>query len=260
MKRVQSPLFTLIIITLAMININATGCSAARGTDANTSSWQVDTFTTPGGKTVTITAIKHGSLAISCDGLELQIDPVAQYEPPTDYSQFPTADVIIVTHEHSDHYDPNAIATLSGKDTRVITNHRVADMLGHGTIMANGDTLTLRQGVTLQAVPAYNTTPGRDKFHPRGRDNGFIITLDGLRLYVAGDCEVMPEMQDIHDIDVAFLPCNQPYTMTPQQLNQAARLIKPRVLFPYHYSDTDMQQVQDLLRDSGIDVRIRNYQ
>ena len=115
-------------------------------------------------------------------------------------------------------------------------------------------------GVTIDAVPAYNTTPGRDKFHPKGRDNGFILTLDENRIYIAGDTEDIPEMAEIKDIEVAFLPCNQPYTMTPEQLIKAAETIKPKVLFPYHYNETPVAQITMKLARAGIEVRIRDYQ
>ena len=126
--------------------------------------------------------------------------------------------------------------------------------------MHNGDSISITDDVQLVAVPAYNTTAGREQYHPKGRDNGYILMLDGLRIYVAGDTEDIPEMQNIHNIDVCFLPCNQPYTMTPEQLVNAAKTIKPRTLFPYHYSQTPIPQVQFMLSGSGIDVKIRNYQ
>ena len=99
-----------------------------------------------------------------------------------------------------------------------------------------------------------------DEFQTKGRDNGYILTLDGLRIYIAGDTEDIPEMKDIKDIDIAFLPCNQPYTMTTEQVVKAAKIIKPKVLFPYHYSQTPITQVIMKLAGSGIDVRIRDYQ
>ena len=112
----------------------------------------------------------------------------------------------------------------------------------------------------IDAVAAYNTTPGHTQFHPKGRDNGFILTADGLRIYIAGDTEDIPEMAALKDIDVALLPCNLPYTMTPEQCARAAKMFNPTVLFPYHYGETDIQQVVKLLEGSGIDVRIRDYQ
>jgi L-ascorbate metabolism protein UlaG (beta-lactamase superfamily) len=126
--------------------------------------------------------------------------------------------------------------------------------------MKNGDSQQIAEGFSVDAVPAYNNTEGHLQFHPKGRDNGYILTLDGLRIYIAGDTEDIPEMADLKDIDIAFLPCNQPYTMTVDQLVKAARTISPKVLFPYHYSQTPISQVVMKLAGSGIDVRIRDYQ
>ncbi len=231
--------------------------TAASATTGGAMDFQTDMFKTKEGKTVTITAIKHASLRIQYDGLEIQVDPVAKYAPETDYSKFPKADVILVTHEHFDH---DTIAALKKDGTEIVANPAVQKMLGFGTALTNGESRVLAKGIKLDAVPAYNTTPGHTQFHPKGRDNGYVLTIDGLRIYIAGDTEDIPEMSALKNIDVAFLPCNQPYTMTPEQLAKAARTIKPKVLFPYHYSQTPVKQVADLLAGSGIDVRIRNYQ
>ncbi|MCI2150738.1 MAG: MBL fold metallo-hydrolase, partial [Prevotella sp.] len=126
--------------------------------------------------------------------------------------------------------------------------------------MKNGDHLNLGPDIQIDAVPAYNNTPGHLQFHPRGVGNGYVLTLDGLRIYIAGDTENIPEMRQLKNIDIAFLPVNQPFTMTPEQAARAARIIRPKVLFPYHYSDTKIERVAQLLKGSGIDVRIRNYQ
>ena len=115
-------------------------------------------------------------------------------------------------------------------------------------------------GFAVQAVPAYNITPGREMFHPQGRDNGYVFDFEGFRIYVAGDTEDIPEMADIVSPDVAFLPCNQPYTMTPEQLVKATKALQPKVLFPYHYGQTDVSVIAPMLERSGVDVRIRQYQ
>ena len=234
--------------------------TAASATTGDALDFQTDTFKTQEGKAVTITAIKHASLRIQYDGLEIQVDPVAKYAPATDYSKFPKADVVLVTHEHFDHFDRDTIATLRKDSTEIVANPAVQKMLGLGMVLANGESRVLAKGIKLDAVPAYNTTPGHTQFHPKGRDNGYVLTIDGLRIYIAGDTEDIPEMAALKDIDVAFLPCNQPYTMTPEQVAKAARMIKPKLLFPYHYSQTPIKNVVELLAGSGIDVRIRNYQ
>ena len=223
--------------------------------------YEVDSFTTKCGKTVKFHALVHSSIRIEYDGKEIEIDPVTKLgEKAIDLAAMPKADYLLVTHEHHDHFDTTAIKLLSDGNTQIITNQRCAEMLGYGTVMANGDFLQLADGFSVEAIPAYNTTEGHLQFHPKGRDNGFITTLDGLRVYVAGDTEDIPEMANLKDINIAFLPCNQPYTMTTEQLVNAARTIKPKVLFPYHYGQTDVSVIPSLLEADGIDVRIRHYE
>ena len=219
--------------------------------------YEVERFRTPQGTAVEITLIKHASLEIRFKGLSIQVDPVSKLgERVTDYAAaFPKAGFILVTHEHFDHFDKDAIAALTGPETRMLTNSRCAEMLGYGTVLANGDAAELTADIHLDAVPAYNTTEGHQQFHPKGRDNGYVLTIGGLRIYIAGDTEDIPEMADIHDIDVAFLPVNQPYTMTPEQCVRAATLLSPKVLIPYHYGETDLSGLPAAL--PGMDVRIR---
>ena len=221
---------------------------------------QTDTFKTPSGKDVKFTCIKHASIMIEYDGRFFYFDPVTGLKPETDYSVMPKANFVFITHEHPDHFDRMALTQLVGSNTIVYTNPAVSSYFRNSYAMQNGDSISIADDVQLVAVPAYNTTEGREKFHPKGRDNGYILILDGLRIYVAGDTEDIPEMAHIHNIDIAFLPCNQPYTMTLDQLANAAKTIKPKTLFPYHYSQTPIRQVQMLLSGSGIDVKIRNYQ
>ena len=223
--------------------------------------YEVDNFTTKSGKTVKFHALVHSSIRIEYDGKEIQIDPVAKLGDKTiNYAAMPKADYIFVTHEHFDHLDTTAIKLLKDDHTQLITNQRCADMLGYGQVMANGDVLQLANDFTVEAIPAYNTTEGHLQFHPKGRDNGFILTLDGLRIYIAGDTEDIPEMAELKDIDIAFLPCNQPYTMTVEQLLNAARMVKPKVVFPYHYGQTDVSGIPSQLETDGIEVRIRHYE
>jgi L-ascorbate metabolism protein UlaG (beta-lactamase superfamily) len=131
-------------------------------------------------------------------------------------------------------------------------------MLGRGTALSNGDTAELPGGIGLTPVPAYNYTEGRTLFHPKGRDNGFVLDFEGLLVYIAGDTEDIPEMAALKDISVAFLPVNQPYTMTVEQCVNAAKVIGPKVLIPYHFSQTDLSGLPALL--PGIDVRLRDMQ
>ena len=236
------------------------GYLAWTGAGKPTSAYAVETFFTRGGLPVAITLIKHGTLALRYKSVTIHVDPVGGYGKPTDYAaEFPKADVILLTHEHGDHFDKEAIAALTEEGhTQLVTNARCAGMLGYGTVMANGDTATLPGDIRLEAVPAYNYTEGRTQFHPKGRDNGFVLTMDGLRIYIAGDTEDIPEMASLKDVDVAFLPVNQPYTMTVEQCVRAAGLIRPKVLIPYHFSGTDLSGLPGMLPE--VDVRLREMQ
>ena len=241
----------LFLLLMAVLGLN-TACGQ--------SPYEVDEFTTASGKTIKFHALMHACIRIQYDGKEIQIDPVSKLgNRSVNYAAMPKADYIFVTHEHADHYDAAALKTLSADKTQLVMNKRCADMYGSGKVMANGDKLQLAD-VSVEAVPAYNSTVGREQFHPKGRDNGYILTIDGLRIYIAGDTEDIPEMAQIKDIDIAFLPCNQPYTMTPDQLVRAAKVIKPKVLFPYHYGQTDLSSIPAQLEGTGIDVRIRHYE
>ena len=217
--------------------------------------YEVERFTTPKGTPVEIVLIKHASLEIRFGGLSIQVDPVAELGKKTNYAtEFPKADYILVTHEHFDHFDQAAIGALKKEETILVTNARCADMAGWGRALSNGD--KARFAFDLEAVPAYNTTEGHLQFHPQGRDNGYVLTLDGLRIYIAGDTEDIPQMADLKDIDIAFLPCNQPYTMTIEQCVHAAQMIRPKVLIPYHFGDTDLSGLPAQL--PGMDVRLRS--
>lgn len=246
----------------------------AAGRPVTTAQYETDEFATPGGNSVRFHALVHASIRLDIGGRHIYIDPVRKLgNRAVDLAAMPKADYILVTHEHGDHFDAEAIRLLSTGSTRLVTNQRCADQLGNlrpalMDVMKNGDHLTMADDFSLEAVPAYNTTEGHQQFHPKGRDNGFVITLDGLRIYVAGDTEDVPEMASLaptekdgqqQAIDVAFLPCNQPYTMTIDQLVSAAKVIKPKVLFPYHYNSTPVAQAVMKLAGTGIEVRIRDY-
>lgn len=234
----------------------------------------IDRFITANGTEITFHCIKHGSFSMQVGEIWFYIDPVGKaLEPVTDFSQMPKADYILVTHDHYDHLDAEAIADLYKPGTKIIMNSQSAealrqaaakdglsDRLGAIITLENDHRLYIEDSWLVYAVPAYNYSEEKLNFHPQGRDNGYVLTLDGFRVYIAGDTEDIPQMAQIKDIDVAFLPCNLPYTMTPEQCASAARMIQPHVLFPYHYGDTDIQRVATLLSDTDIDVRIRQYQ
>ena len=241
-------------ITLLALLVLTTACAQPQNDP-----YEVDVFKTKSGKTLKFHALAHSSIRIEYEGQEIQIDPVMKMGNKTiDYAAMPKADYLFVTHEHGDHFDKEAIRTLSDAETQLIMNGRCAEMYGAGKVMKNGEKVELAKDFTVEAVPAYNITEGRTQFHPQGRDNGYILTIDGMRIYIAGDTEDIPEMEGIKNIDIAFLPCNQPYTMTTEQVVKVAKTIQPKVLFPYHYGQTDVSTIPSQL--PGIDVRIRHYE
>ncbi len=215
-----------------------------------------DDFKTPNGKELSIYFIKHSSLIIKYEGELVYVDPVSMF---ADFSKQPKADVILITHEHADHFDTTAVAQLSTKNTIIILNEATQKLLGKGHAIKNGQSLQIPRGL-VSAVPAYNTTPEHLIYHPKGRDNGYVLTIDGMKIYIAGDTENIPEMKQLQDIDIAFLPVNQPYTMTAEQAVSAAKIIQPKILYPYHYNDTDVSEIAKQLKGSGIDVRIRSME
>jgi len=206
-----------------------------------------------------ITCIGHGTLMFTLGGKVVHVDPVGQY---ADYGALPKADLILITHQHRDHLDPQAMEKVHKPDTVVVVNPAGANQVPGGVVMKNGDVKEVA-GFKIEAVPAYNLVHKRESgepFHPQGRDNGYIITLGDKRVYVAGDTENTPEMKALKNIDVAFLPMNLPYTMTPEMVADAARAFQPKILYPYHFGKTDTGKLVGLLQGSGIEVRVRRLE
>ena len=242
-------------LSLIMAILLMLGASAVNAQEK----FQADIIKTGAGE-LKITFIGHGTLMFTFGGQVIHVDPVAQY---ADYSQLPKADLILITHEHRDHLDAKAVEKLRKADTRIVLNQTAAGQISGGLVMANGEVKTMA-GLTIEAVPAYNLVHKRDSgepFHPQGRGNGYVVTFGDKRLYVAGDTENTPEMKALKNIDIAFLPMNLPYTMTPEMVADAARAFKPKVLYPYHFGKTDTARLVGLLKDHPeIEVRIRKME
>lgn len=218
---------------------------------------ETDILTTAAGD-LEITFIGHGSLMFKFEGKTFHIDPFGRL---ADYGKLPKADVILVTHEHADHLDSSALANVRTDTTVVVLTEACAKQVAGGVVVKNGDTLTV-QGISIEAVPAYNVVHKRangQPYHPRGVGNGYILTFGDKRVYVAGDSENTPEMKALRNIDCAFLPMNLPYTMTPEMVADAAAAFQPGILYPYHFGETETSRLLELLKDhKTIDVRIRN--
>jgi L-ascorbate metabolism protein UlaG (beta-lactamase superfamily) len=206
---------------------------------------------------VEITFIGHGSLMFSLKNFFIYIDPVRSSGA---YDNFPKADLILVTHEHGDHLDPDLINALRKDATVLLASERAAASVSWAQVMKAGD-INVVNGITVEAVPAYNIknvrSPGQP-YHPKGSGNGYVLTIGDKKFYIAGDTENIPEMKELKNIYIAFLPMNLPYTMTPDMVADAAKSFKPSILYPYHYGNTNTAEIVNLLKDTGIEVRIRN--
>lgn len=239
---------------IVMLFAASLGSSAAEPPKGD---FETDTIATSQGD-LKITFIGHGTLMFRFGGMVIHVDPVGRY---ADYSRLPKADVILVTHEHGDHLDQSAIDKISTDDTALVLTEACKKRIKRGLVMKNGDVRTVK-GRKIEAVPAYNVVhmrkPGQP-FHPKGVGNGYVVTFGDKRVYVAGDTENVPEMAKLAGVDVAFLPMNLPYTMTPEMVASAVRTLKPAVVYPYHFGDTDTSRLVELLRDfKSVEVRVRN--
>ena len=201
--------------------------------------------------------VGHGSLWFKVNGFIIYIDPVRS---SGNYDFLPKADVILVTHEHGDHLDAKLIEDLKKPGTLLFCNQNSTSKVSWGMAMKPGDRQEINN-IVIEAVDAYNivgeSSPGHP-FHPKGAGVGYVLTIGGKKIYVAGDTENTPEMKALKNIDVAFLPMNLPYTMTPAMVADAALAFRPKILYPYHFGDTDTNEIIKLLKDSGIEVRVRN--
>ncbi|MBR5464204.1 MAG: MBL fold metallo-hydrolase [Alistipes sp.] len=228
------------------------------GCGKKTVQFPTDTLTTPDGQEVIFHFYAHASLAVEWNGKMIYIDPVMDH---ADYSRLKKADVILVTHHHSDHFDGVAVDELSTRTTEIVCDRTSAEAFEMNChTMRPGSIANPIEGVKIEAVAAYNTSAGHTQFHPKEREDcGYIITLGGMRIYVAGDTEPTKEMKALKHIDVAFLPVNQPYTMTVDQAVEAVKAIRPTIFYPYHYGQveekTDLEALQAQL-EGVTEVRI----
>jgi L-ascorbate metabolism protein UlaG (beta-lactamase superfamily) len=206
---------------------------------------------------ITITPITHASFQIEYGGKVIHVDPTS----PGDYSRTKQADLILITHDHPDHLDPAAIARVRKQGTPVVAPAAAAEKIENPTVMSNGETKTVA-GISIEAVPMYNLQRGPSPgqlFHPKGRGNGYILTLGGKRLYIAGDTECTPEMRALKNIDIAFIPMNLPYTMPPSEAAECAKAFLPKVAYPYHYRGQNPEEFKAALKGVPVEVRLFDW-
>jgi L-ascorbate metabolism protein UlaG (beta-lactamase superfamily) len=221
--------------------------------------FETDTLDTVQGD-LKITFIGHGTLMFEFRDKVIHVDPWSQL---ADYTKLPKADLVLITHQHSDHLDLEAIKKIVKGDTIILTNKIAADASPRFVVMNNGDRQVLFD-IEIKAVAAYNVVHLRDTgkpWHPKGEGNGYVLTFGRTKVYVAGDTEYIPEMNAITGVNVAFLPMNLPYTMDPEMVAEVVKKMKPQIVYPYHYGETDPQKLVDLLEDmDDVEVRIRQMQ
>jgi L-ascorbate metabolism protein UlaG (beta-lactamase superfamily) len=253
----QMAVFLGFSLALAVAGVCAAGAAFANAPAAGRA-FEEDVFATSAGE-LTITFLGHGTLMLSFGGKVIHVDP---YGKAADYSTLPKADAVLITHEHQDHLDRAALDRIVTPSTETILTPKCAGILGWGTVMKNGDAASVL-GIPVRAVPAYNIVHRRDTgqpFHPKGEGNGYVLTFGDTTVYIAGDTENTPEMKALSGITVAFLPMNLPYTMSPEMVADAALAFRPKILYPYHYGQTDTGRLEALLKGSGIEVRIRKME
>ncbi|MBN2350071.1 MAG: MBL fold metallo-hydrolase [Bacteroidales bacterium] len=226
----------------------------------NAYSFEKDTIKTSAGDLI-ISFIGHGTLMFKFNNLVIHVDPTTR---EADYSTLPKADLVLITHEHGDHLDINALEQIIDSKSQVILTEKCmenVENLDNTVVLHNGDQ-TEAFGIIVKAIPAYNILNKRsdgNPYHPKGQGNGYVVSFGNTNVYIAGDTENTPEMKALKNIHVAFLSMNLPYTMTPEMVADAARAFQPGILYPYHYGNTDTSELIALLKENkNIEIRIRN--
>jgi L-ascorbate metabolism protein UlaG (beta-lactamase superfamily) len=205
---------------------------------------------------VEIIPIVHASFVVKWDGKVIHVDPWSQ----GDYAGQPKADLILITDTHGDHLDLAQIEALSDDDTVVVSPVAVQQQVSQARVLKNGERLDLL-GITIEAVPMYNLERGPSEgrvYHEKGRGNGYILTLGDQRLYISGDTECTPEMKSVRDIDIALVCMNLPYTMPPREAAACVNTFRPKVVIPYHYRGSDLEEFKQGVQD-GIEVKILDW-
>jgi L-ascorbate metabolism protein UlaG (beta-lactamase superfamily) len=230
-----------------------------------------DRISTQEGGDLIIHPMHHGTFVMTWNERTIYVDPAAA--PGQDgkgsaaaaFKAFPSPDIILVTDIHGDHLSIPTLMDVVKPDTRIVAPQAVVEILpsnplrGKAMRLSNGRTITVG-GIQIEAVPMYNLTKERLQYHDKGRGNGYVLTIGGKRIYVAGDTEDIPEMRALRNIDVAFVPMNLPYTMTPKQAAEAVREFKPRIVYPYHFGKSEVSEFTRIVgSDAGVEVRVRNW-
>lgn len=203
--------------------------------------------------------VEHASMVLETPaGLAIYIDPVGGAAL---YEGLPAPGLILITHEHGDHLDVPTLEAIAGDSAALLTSASVhaklpAELRGRATAISPGEQTTAND-IPIEAIPAYNISEDRLQYHPKERgDNGYVLTIGDLRVYVAGDTEDIPEMRELSEIDIAFVPMNLPYTMTVQQAAAGVAAFQPTLVYPYHHRDSDLDVFEAAVADSGAATKV----
>ena len=215
---------------------------------------------------VLIHPINHATAVLRWNGKTIYNDPVGG---STLFAGLPRADLILVSHAHTDHFNSSTIDAVRGSNAVIVVPQAVYSTLSTAqkaiAIALNNGASTNVMGLTIDAVPAYNFATNLTVYHPQGAGNGYVLTIGGKRIYMSGDSEDIPEMRALTNIDVAFVCMNLPFTMTAERAVSAVRDFRPKVVYPYHYRDSSGTTTnapffkQKLGTDLGIEVRLRKW-
>jgi L-ascorbate metabolism protein UlaG (beta-lactamase superfamily) len=201
------------------------------------------------GAEIEITPITHASVQLSFGAQVIQVDPTAPGA---------AADLILITGPEADHLNAAAISKIRKPGAPVVIPSAGKSQVPDGIVLNNGETMNLA-GVRVEALAAYDLIPG-EPFHPKGRGNGYVITLGGKRIYFSGVTECVPEVQALRGIDIAFVSMNLPHgRMTMSAAAACMRTFKPAVVYPYHYRDARLQEFREALAGQPIEVRLADW-
>lgn len=243
-------------LTRTLLLLTAAALVVTTPTVFGQTSPKADTLAATGGD-ITITPLNHATFQITWNNHVILVDPTGQ----ANYAGLTAPDIILVTDIHGDHLDPGTITKVRKASTKVVAPSAAAAKLEQPIVIANGETKTV-DTISIEAVPMYNLTRGPSAgqlFHDKGRGNGYVVTLGGKRIYIAGDTEGVPEMRALKNIDVAFVPMNLPYTMTEVEAADAVKAFAPKIVYPYHYRGSDPAAFAKAVGTGKTDVRLRDW-
>jgi L-ascorbate metabolism protein UlaG (beta-lactamase superfamily) len=205
-----------------------------------------------------IEPIAHATFGMEWNGLTIYVDPTGGAEA---FEGLAGPDLVLITDVHGDHMDAETLQAVVTPETEIVAPAAVVEELpealaAQARTLANGEE-TMLLGLNVEAIPMYNLTEERLQYHEEGRGNGYVVTMGGTRVYIAGDTEDIPEMRQLEDIDVAFVPFNLPFTMTAEQAADAVLAFEPDIVYPYHYRGSDVDEFARLVTDGNPDIEVR---